>query len=370
LEVANLRRIELSEAIAELPEIGPCDPKKLSEGGQDDLFLCTLGFEDRTLVIPRGLSEGNYACSTAGLVVYSTNKAENQENRDSLLEHLTSVASTVEELAVDEHDFTTQLRGLIEQVTAKVGTPAPKVTFDISAAANRLVMKAMHVLLHSDIRLRIVYSEAARYRPTKQEYMEHGDLWGRTYETGLERGVGDVVISPDHPGAHLDPLPDLVVLFPTFKPDRSRAAVDKIDPSLVTDPGDNIIWLLGVPRLDADQWRTAAMEKINEISESAKKQFVSTFDYRETLERLESIYRQNSDSSNITISPIGSKMQALGTSIFHYLQPETRILFVVPDQYNAAGYSTGCKATWQIDFGAVVELRSSLDRVGTLTIED
>jgi len=268
---------------------------------------------------------------------------------------------------VDEHDFTTQLRGQIEQVTAQVDAPPPRVTFDITAAANRLVMKAMNVLLHSDIRLRIVYSEAAVYRPTEQEYTKHGDLWGGT---GLELGVGDVVISPDHPGAHLDPLPDLVVLFPTFKPDRSRAAIDKIDPSLVTNPGDKVIWLLGVPRLEADQWRTEAMEKINEITGGAKKYLVSTFDYRETLKRLESVYRQHSYSHNLSISPIGSKMQALGTSLFHYLQPETRILFAIPKQYNAADYSTGCKATWQIDFGAVAELRSCLDRVGTLTIED
>jgi len=92
LEVANLRRIELSEAIAKLPDIGSLDPKKLAESGQDDLFLCALGFEERTLMIPRGLSEANYACSTARLVVYSTNEAENQNNRESLRGYLESMA--------------------------------------------------------------------------------------------------------------------------------------------------------------------------------------------------------------------------------------------------------------------------------------
>ena len=70
------------------------------------------------------------------------------------------------------------------------------------------------------------------------------------------------------------------------------------------------------------------------------------------------------------MSPLGSKMQALGTALFCYMHPEVRLVFALPKEYNAADYSTGCKDFWQVDFGPFDKLRANLDKVGMLRIED
>jgi hypothetical protein len=63
-------------------------------------------------------------------------------------------------------------------------------------------------------------------------------------------------------------------------------------------------------------------------------------------------------------------MQALGTALFCYMHPDVRVIFSTPKEYNAARYSKGCKEVWEMDVGAVGELRRRLDEVGTLLIEE
>jgi hypothetical protein len=97
---------------------------------------------------------------------------------------------------------------------------------------------------------------------------------------------------------------------------------------------------------------------------------VSTFDYQDSLRILEKIHLERANTFRLTLSPMGSKMQALGAALFCCLHPDVRVVFVTPREYNAAHYSEGCKATWMIDFGFLPRMRDLLDRVGQLSIEE
>jgi len=126
-----------------------------------------------------------------------------------------------------------------------------------------------------------------------------------------------------------------------------------------------------VPHHEQDRWRLAAMKRINAIPQDAPQVEVSTFDYKDTLRVLERLHGELSGSYTITLSPLGSKMQALGTALFCYMHPDVRIIFSTPREYNAAQYSKGCKAVWKIEFGSLdEELRRKLDQVGTLRVEE
>jgi hypothetical protein len=143
-----------------------------------------------------------------------------------------------------------------------------------------------------------------------------------------------------------------------------------VDPWLLSNPKDKVVWLIGVPHLDEDRWRLEAMKKINDISDRVPQYQVSTFDYKETLQVLEHLYVEKAETHTVTLSALGSKMQALGTALFCYIHPDVRVILSTPKEYNAAQYSEGCKNVWEIDFGAVDELRGILDEVGGLRIED
>lgn len=363
-------RCELVDVLPTLPAIVPFDSGPSGTESPDDLFLCALGFEPRCLTLPRLLQEAGYKANRAVYLEYATNRDDNAANLPELETRLRAMSATVRPLEADSPDFPNRLRALLELVISEAAGKPPRVTLDVSVAANRLLVKCANILLEYDICARILYSEAAIYHPTKEEYERNPAHWQTDDVLGLERGVSDVVTSIDHPGHHLDPLPDCLILFPTFKAERSKAVISAVDSSLFTGPGKKVHWLLGVPHLEEDRWRLEAMRTINALGIDTPQYEVSTFDYKDTMRALESIHRAVSERYKITLSPIGSKMQALGTALFCHMHPDVRIMFATPKEYNAVQYSEGCKARWKIDFGSLKELRCVLDRIGILKVEE
>jgi len=335
----------------------------------DDLFLAALGFEDRCLSIPELLAEGRqYSATRAIYFEYSTNQSDNDLNRPRLVKAMDAFAKQVRPMPSDSDDLASQLRGILPEICTKADPVM--VTFDISVCSSRLLVTTLTVLFEFNLNLRIVYSEAGLYQPTKPEYDADPDKWISDEKLGLARGVSAVTRSPDHPGSRRDGLPEAVIAFPTFKPERIRAILADIDQSLLVRPEKRVVWLIGDPHLLEDHWRTDVQRNINNIPASAPAYEVSTFDYKKTLEILDRVYRPFDGKCLVTIAPMGSKMQSLGVVLFWYIRPEVSVYFASPREYNATQYSEGCKAMWCIEFGRLADVRKRLDSVGELRVSE
>ena len=367
--MVRVRKIELSTIIGKLPEIERFNPADDPALGVDDLFLCALGFEPRCLALPRMLAENGYRSKHILFFEYDTNVDENEVNRQELTECLNTISDDVQPLSLGDPDYPNELRRVLKSCSDETSGADPRVTFDLSVAANRIVVTTLGTLFEARAYLNVLYSEAATYYPTEIEYTADPSAWKTESQLGLERGVGAVRPSGEFPGQHLDQLPDAIILFPTFKAERSQAVIDFVDPSLIGTQGEQIVWLVGVPPLPENQWRIEALKEINGLTENDFQHEISTLHYKETLSRLESIYQRLWDKYKLTLSPIGSKMQALGSSLFSYMHPDTRIVFAIPKEYNAAQYSDGWRETWRIEFGSLSDLRELLGSVGKLVID-
>ena len=363
--LVNLHKVEISEALQKLPPILPFDVSNESSR-KDDLFLVALGFEERCLWIPELLAQGkNYFASRAVYFEYTINQNDNELNRPRLVDALSSFAKSVRPMPLDSDEFASQLRSLLSELC---GEAIPQVTFDISVCSSRLLISTLTVLFEFNLALRLVYSEACVYHPTKDEYAADPHKWTSDENLGLARGVSAISRSPDHPGSRRDMLPEAVIAFPTFKPERIKAILADIDPSLLRQH-ERVIWLIGKPHLEEDRWRTAVQRSINNIPESACCYELDTFDYKNTLEMLERVYEPLDCQYLVNIAPLGSKLQSVGVMLFWYVHPEIGIYFASPREFNAYQYSEGCKATWSIDFGSLVKTREIMDSVGTLRLD-
>jgi hypothetical protein len=366
--MARIRVCELQEQLAHLPDIELLDVATEMKGRSADLLLCALGFEPRCLTLPEALAGTGLVCERAIYFEYQSNPLENDANRTALVSHLTSISPSVESMDADGPDFTQRLRSLFENLSRS--DVAPRVIVDISVFGNRLAFKLYAVLLEARIDVTLVYAEAAVYRPTHDEYLLAPEKWGAEQEFGLERGVSSIAISPEHPGQFLDLLPDFVMVLPAFSPDRSRAALEWVDPSLVATPDRKVMWFVGDPHHTADRWRLEAVKAHHGITEQAQHVEVSTFFYKDALRVLHGACENNGERYNLTLVPLGSKCQALGAALCCFIHPEVRVLFAVPRAYNAATYSEGTKAIWKIEIGSIESLRSKLLDVGTLQVVD
>jgi len=86
---------------------------------------------------------------------------------------------------------------------------------------------------------------------------------------------------------------------------------------------------------------------------------LTTFDYRETLLALASIYEKNRFRYRIVIMSHGSKMQTLGANLFSVVDQASEI-FATPKTYNPDRYSNGCLKVWGLHLGETHSLVNSL----------
>ena len=178
-----------------------------------------------------------------------------------------------------------------------------------------------------------------------------------------------MIPSPEYPGTPRQ-NPDLIIAFPTFKPERTNAIITYIDESLLIRPEKNLIWIVGDPHMDSErkEKRKEMIRRINNISEESTSYEISTLDYKATLRILEHVYRNYHLNNHINISALGSKMQSLGIALFCFIRPEVSVYLAVPKKYNPSQYSEGCKDTWIINLGDLDITRQFLNSVGLFVV--
>jgi hypothetical protein len=368
--MAKIRVCQINEIIQRLPDVKAFNSDVSESITSINLFMCALGFEERCLTIPTAMAERTLVADHVVYFEYATNREDNETNRSGLVGQLKQIARDPQPIGADDQRFGTDLRDVLSRISRDHSSGCPTVWFDTSVISNRLMMRCFKAFLEFDINLVALYSEAAIYHPTQAEFDAEPHRWSSEEFKGIEHGVSDVSISEEFPGFHIDQLPDCVILFPSIKKARSKAIINSVDPSLSTSSGENVVWLLGVPHASTDQWRLDAMRTVLDLKPDWPCFEVSTFDYKDALSKLDSIYLSRVDKHKFTLGLMGSNMQTIGAALFCYLHPSVRVVFASPEEYNAQSYSEGCRATWIINFGRLDEIKRQIDRVGMIEIEE
>jgi hypothetical protein len=357
----RLRKRELADVVATMNDPVELDAASFRDA---DLLLVVLGFEDRALAVPRTMVKGGIRSGATAVIRYETNIKDNEHNWPELEAAISGLCdSAPAELRAGPrlaHELRALLKGLPEH---------PRVVLDISVASNDLILEALGALLDSDIYLELVYAEAQEYLPTKEEFEAERSRFTDSEQMGLDGKVLDVTVAGEFSGAHSQLLPHQLVVFPGFSRDRVRATISKADPEWIVEPSRApIVWMVGRP-LHADlHWRRDAVREIHDLAQDESMRELSTFDYRETLRSLDQVYSETEHERNLTISALGSKMQAVGIALFCAARPDVRVLLARPQNYNASAYTRGTRVIWSLSLGSMRELSNALRRVGTLEL--
>jgi hypothetical protein len=340
-----------------------------SEASVVDVLICTLGFEDRCTAVARALAASGCHVDHAVLLTYSnSNDTDNRRLEGELRETLFALGAQIEELPIDAPDLPIRLSGSLERARAAAGRQL-EVAWDLSVASNQAVMRVIHELLRADVALRVLYAEAAEYFPLREEYEADREGWSDDDRLNLQRGILTVDYCGEYPGDLESQLPHRLILFPGFSRDRAQRLIAKVDVEYLVDfTRAPVTWMIGVPPSPDNFWRRDAVMEIHGIPEEHEIHQLSTFDPRETLLGLERVYGKWSLQHNITLSPMGSKMQALAAGLFCYARPDVRVAFAHPLEYNAGHYSEGVGALWNLPLGETSIVRKLLRQVGTVSL--
>ncbi len=335
---------------------------------QADLFITTLGFEDRTHQIIDGFLKNDFSADCFLLLInYPTNKDDNNMNLP-FFEIANERMAGYDNVYYQRESYTQELNNKLHAYLKKEKS---HVIFDISTCSSYMFYPTMIELMKFDIDLTIGYSEAEVYFPNFEEWQKvekeaekEEKLFIESFENArfLSSGVQEVYAYS--PFSELNPgnKTSLLVGLPNFSVKRMNAIVN-FDREMNKTSYHNIRWLIGKPPSSNNEWRIDGVKKTNNLTNQpdSKIELLSTLYYKETIKTLENIWSETKYDYHITIGSLGSKMQHLGTFFFLAFHQDIGLILAEPKEFNANRFSSGSGDIWQLKIGNTTEISKLLD---------
>jgi len=345
--------------VNKLPEMKPLN-EAIERNSSFDLYIAALGFEERTTEVAESLARVGVRVENAVLFEYDR-FYEAAERRREKYEHILKQVTSGRAhrpfnapITVQDPGFPNRMKHLLRSL-AKSGNQ--RILFDCTSCPSLILSASLAILLSHYCDLTVLYSEAAEYFPTSEEW-ESGKLKRHGLRVqGPFAGVRFVAKPPILQADDTGELPVLLVLFPTFNTERTDGVLADLDPA-------TRIWIFGEPhdfrknfyRIEMAKSFAAPIMHPGDLWST-----LTTFDYRKSLLALTTLNRQYHAANRIVLMPHGSKMQTLGTSLFASAHEISQV-FAMPKTYDPDRYSKGCMQVWGIPLGdtraLVTELKS------------
>lgn len=354
--------VDLNQILSVLPEVKSIDRLSYLK---DDLFICALGFEPRCLSGVKKLDSNRYRTKKAIYFRYTAQDRENTKNLPDLKEYLNKVTNNnVEKYRFDRFHSNESFVKFKEKIKSMMKNDENlRVTIDVTSMTNTLITQILHFFLKKRIKFRIIYTEADIYHPTEEEFVEYI----KKIEEGgqitqlLGQEIGTNIILDGLEGEHHLGCPPVLLIFVSFDYFRVQAALDFLKPP-------EFVIVLGEPPKKERKWRLKAQEELYRQLPVGIKNFrnITTFNYKDVFESLEKIYSNYEYSHNFCISPLGSKLQTIGITLFSLLHLDVQLIFPVPKEYVVEKYSKGAGDIWTMEFdnsGEILDLFKDYKRI-------
>lgn len=365
--------LEFDRLLAELPRPLAAAPA-LTDSIQFDCVIAICGFEPRCKEASNALRRHGIKSRLAIDVHYADK--ELKEHNEMYLDDVHSALSFLcgskpMPLTYDDHDlkqdFGAVLVARLEDEGLDLRSSNTRICFDITVGTSRLLLESLYALLQTGVSLTLLYAEADEYRPSFSEYMDSLEKSHRIRATApefLALGVDKIEVLRSIPGRNSDARPTYLAAFPSFTPMRIGAVIEELSPSRVH-------WLFGIPHLVKNRWRIDAQRNYHKtlIEPGHRHCYVSTFDYRETLQVLETIYRARRNEYTLFVCSLGSKLQKVGQVLFHVLRPEVGAVVSIPRTWEPDRFSSRTvRQLYTLDLGDLGNLRKKLFKTRTFRV--
>jgi len=307
--------------------------KKLSpveKDAPDDIYINCISFEERC--VKSLISSNGYQAKNIFILDYPELRQRAEPAKKRIEENRKVILEKVEEYA-EENMFllgcsrSEPLEGYFQflDICGALGlnsaSPNLKITIDISVLPKSyllVMLKAIETLRANKVR--IIYTEPAYYYPERLTY-----------------GVSSIGYVPLYNGS-LTPLKhDLLVVFLGFEGERTYAIWEHFEPQ-------KAIGYVGNPGFRPAYVETARrLNKAFLHEKGVEEREVSAIDHGEVCQQLETLWKSNQDH-DILISPLGTKIQALGVYLFKRNNPDcpAQVVYAKPLKYLKNYYSRGC----------------------------
>jgi hypothetical protein len=346
-----------------LPPLERCDAFHLESG---DTLIHAPGFEDRTMAIA-----GTIAGSSGGRAILLDYLPVNDLNR------LTEIRGRLVSLGVEirNEDILKYDRFSPDAFESRLsdrllGQQARRVIVDISTMSKLAIVLVLQVCRRLDLDTRIIYAEAEKYGPSKEEFEAARDR-NQIHRPTLQvfTGVHGVVRANSLASVAMQGQPTAALVFMSFNNALTQVLLNTVYPGrlfLINGRPPVLDWREAATAWIHDQVRRE-WEDDNPVQEAhgaglaLPKRVASTLDYRESVSLLLELYWELSATHRVLLAPSGSKMQAVGCYLVKALHPDIHIEYPSPEGF-AVEYSSGIAARWSLSLGVLSERLAAIER--------
>lgn len=312
-----------------------------------ELLILAAGFEDRAFEF---ISKTIFS-STASCILAKFN-FDIDENTDIYLKFKKQIESKFSEDRVFEIEIN---QSLPQQFEKQLKEALPKILpfsgeawIDISGFPTHAICSTLRLsrLQFPSKEQVIVYTSANDYLPTKHEY----EKLKKTLTDGvvdflpptMALEMSEVLMLEGFSGHRSKEGVSCLAVFAGYDVGRSSGVIESINPSI-------LLLLYGAPGDSDIQWRLDLSRDLHNKFESTRKtatEIVSTLNPQESIDILEEYYEYLFEDYDFTVSPVCSKMQAVGTYLFWEKYKEVQVVFPIPLGYSVDRKPEGVGKTY------------------------
>lgn len=315
------------------------------------------GFEERSVGFIEKLAQGRGRVKHLVIAEY---KADKTRENDLYIERMCVAAKQV------AGDRITRVVCMNDGMWVREAVclfPQDPLIVDITAVSNRAMFAVLDECSRSTQPLRIAYTEAKDYWPTKSEWSsleenltDVADHAKRIDECEWLYGVNfKHEFIEGHQGYDSACASRALVAFLPFKAARLAA--------VMREEYAHVLFVAGEPHAPTNQWRFDALLKINsEIVQSRRVEKMATFGYRKAaVQLLDLLFRDPGFllKYDVHLAPLGSKLQEVACWLISRHIPGITVTTSVPKKYYPNAFSNGIGPCWVFNFAIKIRKLSS-----------
>ena len=297
----------------------------------DDLYICAMGFEDRSLGSNQHLLENNFRAKKTLAIKYDSYVKENEKYKNELESIWNKFSETISYVVYTTNSRNDAVKNLRKELES-YGLPLNSVTVNITSFKTHIQLWLLNFILDNAKKVRVVYTEPEGYGNQLES------------DTAFSSGVKEIFTMSEFSGAILPGYSTLLVIFLGYDFVRARGTYEQIQPS-------KKIGILAEPNTENLQEHYTEMETRHRISFASSDSIVkfSIFDLESVINGLDVIRVKHIESSNICIAVNGSKLHTISAMLFAKKFKDVQIVVSTPIAYYPNNYSFGVGRTFELN---------------------
>ncbi len=296
----------------------------------EDLYICALGFEDRSFGSNNALKEKNFKTKKTLVINYDSYIQNNEKDKQQLEKIWHDFSEDVQYVDHISDNRIQSIQNLLN-VLESLKSESKNVTINISSFKTHVQIWLLNYAFDNFENTRIIYTEPNDYGDQSQS------------ENVYASGVKEIFTMPDFSGAILPGYSSLLVIFLGYDFVRAGGTYEHIQPS-------KKIGIMGEPNTIGLENRFEKIKSKHQLNFGSLDEIlkISIFDLKKLIEKLDEIRFTNIETCNISFALNGSKLHSIAAILFAKKFKDIQVVMSTPTSYFPENFSKGVNRTFEL----------------------